>query len=571
MIVFCGYLSYSQLTCPTLTTPMNGDINVPVDAPISWNAVVGAPSYLISIGTTPNGNDIINNLNVGNATTYQPPFGLPDDTDIFVTLTIFFFNQENIICTTEMFRTEDVTEPPGCTTPDFPFDNAMNVNIGSSITWNFAPTATGYLLSLGSSAGGTDILNNETIIGAPFFQPPNDLPLDTEIFVTITPFNENGTAVATCPEFSFITGALAIIPNCTSLINPVNGAVNVELSPILEWTDIPDAIGYRVTIGTTPFNANVLNNAVFTTNSTLILDFEANLTFFVTIIPFNAAGDAIGCQQDSFSTILGCGPFFDSATNQLVDLRPEINFPNLFTFCQNDGDLTVVSEDIAEGFRWFMLDQNDNEQLLSTEREVVISEPGRYRLEAFNTIMQSGNTIECEISKIFEVIASDIATINSLDVIGQNGTIDVSVQASGIGDYEFAVDNIDGPYQDSNVFQNLETGFHTFYVRDKNGCGIIEETLQQDLTLDGFPKFFTPNGDGINDFWQFIQPPELNEIQVGIIAIFDRFGTLLLQIEPTSRGWDGTFNGRPLPSSDYWFQAISIENKNIRGHFTLKR
>ncbi|WP_445711803.1 T9SS type B sorting domain-containing protein [Flavobacterium sp.] len=52
---------------------------------------------------------------------------------------------------------------------------------------------------------------------------------------------------------------------------------------------------------------------------------------------------------------------------------------------------------------------------------------------------------------------------------------------------------------------------------------------------------------------------------------FDRYGKLLKQISPLGSGWDGVFNGKPLPSSDYWY-AITLENgKTVKGHFTLKR
>ena len=112
---------------------------------------------------------------------------------------------------------------------------------------------------------------------------------------------------------------------------------------------------------------------------------------------------------------------------------------------------------------------------------------------------------------------------------------------------------------------------HTVYVRDKNGCGIAEETITQDLTLEGFPKFFTPNGDGINDFWQFIPPPSFLENPLVVIHIFDRYGKLLVQLDPLSAGWDGRFNGSPLPASDYWFRARDLNSREISGHFSLKR
>ncbi|KAF2518822.1 T9SS type B sorting domain-containing protein, partial [Flavobacterium salilacus subsp. salilacus] len=49
------------------------------------------------------------------------------------------------------------------------------------------------------------------------------------------------------------------------------------------------------------------------------------------------------------------------------------------------------------------------------------------------------------------------------------------------------------------------------------------------------------------------------------IYIFDRYGKLIKQISSQSEGWDGTYNGSPLPADDYWFtvtfneETISIQ------------
>ena len=51
------------------------------------------------------------------------------------------------------------------------------------------------------------------------------------------------------------------------------------------------------------------------------------------------------------------------------------------------------------------------------------------------------------------------------------------------------------------------------------------------MTVEGFPKFFTPNGDTVNDFWQFIQPIEGETIVLTSIQIFDRYGKLLKTIQ----------------------------------------
>ena len=203
---------------------------------------------------------------------------------------------------------------------------------------------------------------------------------------------------------------------------------------------------------------------------------------------------------------------------------------------------------------------------------MALSEAGEYRYEAFNIVGPLGNTFECPATSNFRVVSSEIAEINAVNVSGQATGVRLEVVAIGIGDYEYALDNIDGPYQDSNIFNGVTPGTHIVYVRDKAGCGIAKRTVVQDLTLDGFPNFFTPNGDGINDFWQFIPPSDIpNDSTIVLIRIFDRFGNFIAQIDPQDSGWDGTFNGRELPATDYWFSAQNDNNEIVRGHFALKR
>lgn len=94
-----------------------------------------------------------------------------------------------------------------------------------------------------------------------------------------------------------------------------------------------------------------------------------------------------------------------------------------------------------------------------------------------------------------------------------------------------------------------------------SGCIIKEEEKEYFI-----PKFFTPNGDGVNDLWQITGSINQNYS----INVFDRYGKLLQKLMPNS-GWDGNFNGNPVPSTDYWFELIFENGKTERGHFSLKR
>lgn len=571
LILFaCSYFGVFAQSCPSLIGPFPGDTDVPVDATISWTASDGVPGYRIRLGTTPGGGEI-SETSVGSGTSFTPRFGLPENTTIYVTIILdfLFIGSDDIVCPSQSFTTEDVTIPPNCTTVDVPNNQSTDVSVFSNISWSYSPGATGYFINVGTSSGGTDISNNVDVGNALTFNPP-DLPPETVIYVEVIPYNENGLATS-CSEISFTTGELAPLPGCTFLISPLNGELNVPLTPLIEWAPVANATGYRLTIGTTPTNADILDNTVFTSTSTFVLDFNPNLTFFITIVPFNAAGEAISCGQESFSTVLGCGPFLNTNTGEFETLNPELDFPSQFSFCRNEVPFTIEGPEGVDGYRWFQIDSFGNEALISDSSSVDLMENGNYRLEIYNLVSQFGSIVECPTSTNFSVVSSEVARIEGLDIQDTALGLEISVNASGIGDYEYAIDNIDGPYQNSNVFREVTPGTHTLYVRDKNGCGIVEETFEQDLTVEGFPKFFTPNGDNINDFWQFIQPIEDETIILLSIEIYDRYGKLLRQLNQNSPGWDGTLNGRPLPAGGYWFKAVEDDGSIVRGNFTLKR
>ena len=191
--------------------------------------------------------------------------------------------------------------------------------------------------------------------------------------------------------------------------------------------------------------------------------------------------------------------------------------------------------------------------------------------EAYVNIEDSDRTFECASSKTFQVEISQAPKIEDVSVQISANSLNYEISTTTNGNFEYALDNENGPYQNSNRFTNISLQNHTVFVRDKAGCGIAERFVEQDLTVNGFPNFFTPNGDGINDYWQLIPPVETGTTNVSVIYIFDKFGALLAQIAPNTNGWNGNLNGKALPESNYWFKAIATNNKIIKGHFSLKR
>jgi gliding motility-associated-like protein len=176
------------------------------------------------------------------------------------------------------------------------------------------------------------------------------------------------------------------------------------------------------------------------------------------------------------------------------------------------------------------------------------------------------NNTNCSRTRTITVTASDIAKIQDIEIEDLSDNNSVLVKVTGTGNYVYNITDINGPYQDSNVFENVPIGFHTVYVKDLNDCGISEKLI----AVLGAPKFFTPNADGYNDTWNI---KGINEdfYAKSIIYIFDRYGKLLKQLSPLSEGWNGTFNGLPLPADDYWYTAKFEDGREAKGHFSLKR
>ncbi|WP_290846106.1 T9SS type B sorting domain-containing protein [Flavobacterium sp.] len=186
--------------------------------------------------------------------------------------------------------------------------------------------------------------------------------------------------------------------------------------------------------------------------------------------------------------------------------------------------------------------------------------PGDY------TVIAISNATGCVSMPVtVSVIGSEPAVVTYETSPDFSDNMSITVNAAGTGNYEYSLDG--GGWQDSNVFENVSSGTHIVTVRDKNGCG----TAETSALVVNYPKFFTPNGDGFNDTWNI---KDLSDQLQSKINIFDRYGKLITQIMPNGTGWDGMYNGKLMPSTDYWFTVSYQERgqeKEFRAHFSMKR
>jgi gliding motility-associated-like protein len=245
--------------------------------------------------------------------------------------------------------------------------------------------------------------------------------------------------------------------------------------------------------------------------------------------------------------IPGC--YNDFPVELIVATFPTIVTDEEIGLCENSPALL----DAGSGFTSYAWNTNPAQNT----QTITVANPGIYSV----TLTNASN---CTKTKTFTVTASGVATIQNIIITDFSENNSITVEYSGPSTYTFSLDGLN--YQTSPTFTQLNEGEYTLYVKDTKGCGIRTTPF---FILD-YPKYFTPNGDGINDYW-YIKNLNQRITGNGSILIFDRYGKLIHQINLQNQVWDGTFNGMPLPSSDYWFQIQWGYGKIMKGHFSLKR
>ena len=286
--------------------------------------------------------------------------------------------------------------------------------------------------------------------------------------------------------------------------------------------------------------------------------------------------------------------FTNSSNSQTIYIRAEDTTSNCFSIAPLILRVIVLPEVIFDGIYRICVDGNG--QLIPSEEGTSSPpildtqlDPSLYTfIWSFNgtvlpdktgqslTAMQEGsykvvytqNLNGCSRSSSAEVTLSSRPRNFSAEIVNNifEGLNNIQVTTSGDGIYVYQIDN--GAFQESNIFEDVLYGSHIITIKDINGCGSVTFPF---VVID-FPQFVTPNQDGFHDTWNIVGIGTLDP--TAKIYIFDRFGKLLKQLNPNSGGWNGTYNGKPMPSSDYWFRVEYIEDgeqKLFKGHFSLKR
>ncbi len=356
---------------------------------------------------------------------------------------------------------------------------------------------------------------------------------------------------------------------------------DVDCGAISSGTAQPIRCNYEVNntnftgIGVNP--ANGQEGAPFLTGNQNTYDEWLNVTageiYYLLINNFNTNFDG---DPEPFSLTF-TGSSVDNDQDSALDCTLRDEFLGLDIYaCEDDPDIILSALNSPAGpdivnVTWSVDYEDDG-----TIDAVLASGPGATQLTV--TSPNSGRYyVEIETS-IATIITDDILiTYYGMPVLDEviilsdmSDSNNIEIVVDGDGAYEYAING--GEFQDSPIFLDVPPGVNTVIINDKNGCGTTDPIP---FLVVGYPKFFTPNGDGVNDFWNI---KGIETLVSPVIFIFDRYGKLLKQMEQNTLGWDGTYIGKPMPSSDYWFkmeysrdeQGIIVA-KTLKNNFSLVR
>lgn len=254
----------------------------------------------------------------------------------------------------------------------------------------------------------------------------------------------------------------------------------------------------------------------------------------------------------------------------------DITVPELFFRGERENDCTIIG-----GILFDLMGEigvEDQEVYLCNSEEETILNAG----SSFNTYLWStgeeSQTIRVDTPGVYEVSVSNGPGCTDTAVFTVTETPDITMEVR-VNDFQqrneisiFALSeiaplqySINGgqSYQSSGRFRDVPLGYIQVIASDENGCAIASERV----LVRGTPRYFTPNGDGVNDFWHVDRSREYPDM---IVTIFDRYGKGLIQLNSKMNGWDGTFDGKALKTGAYWY-SISYQNTKYTGHFALIR
>lgn len=386
---------------------------------------------------------------------------------------------------------------------------------------------------------------------------------------TITACNNNNEGLA---YFDLSTAAVTTQPGVTKKYYPTLANLNAGTGEILNWSNYPSAAGGTVHVKVTT-SQGCTDNAVITLNHYPVVTVN-DATLRSCFLENNVSMGTFNLTNAPVTTQTGVTKNYYPSLQDAINGTNEITPPQPYTapsgvvyikvtdangcYAIAKVTLTVIPPVYSEILKDKIICIEDKTTLdAGTGFDAYEWSTG----ETTQTISNVGvgtywvklKTGDCTVKQDVKIFASEQPVITSVDVSATTITVYAN---GGTPAYQYSLDNVN--WQDSNVFTNISRGIHKVFVKDAYDC----EPMVVDVTVPNIINVITPNGDGRNDVVDYSALG--NKLNL-VFNIYDRYGAKLHQGDKTNQyKWDGTANGRKVPTGSYWYSVTWNENNKTK-------
>jgi gliding motility-associated-like protein len=291
------------------------------------------------------------------------------------------------------------------------------------------------------------------------------------------------------------------------------------------------------------YNADLSKQLSFTQRLTISPPPPDNTKYAVILQPYNG----LGCTDTLFTTVSAINSGFTFTVQDTLFACPETG-----------ADLTAatVSAGSSSNLTYsYYTDALGTKYLFQPQ---TILKNGIYYIQAINP---EGCT---NILPVQVIIASPVLTVTNPAPVVYPATVDLSVT------FPHEKNTVYTYYTDSQLTHVVSNAQQvaisgTYYIKAVSiySCITVKPVK---VVVNGPPppvikavNTFTPNGDGLNDYFTV---SIVGEGIFGSLRIYNRYGQLLYQTTDRNFQWNGTYKGKPLPSGVYYWVFAGINGYN---------
>lgn len=232
-----------------------------------------------------------------------------------------------------------------------------------------------------------------------------------------------------------------------------------------------------------------------------------------------------------------------------VNAIPLANAGSAQTICE--GSSVVLLGSGGEKYQWQPANSLTSDTI--PQPTATPTDSTLYHLTVSNGNCTRTDSVMVNVLHLPKANAGKSFTIFEGDQVQLNGTIGGDdVQFFWLPNYNISNPNVLNPF----VYPSFDTTYY-LHVVSQQGCGeAISKTFIRVYKKISIPNAFSPNGDGINDYWEI---KDLYTYPTAEVNVFDRGGQVVFHSVGYSNPWDGTINGRPVPIGTYYY-VINLKN-----------